>query len=50
MPSKAAWNKALEALGDALNLEKHVNNKLHHLHDVAAVQCVDQHVSLYLIH
>lgn len=48
MPSKATWNKALDALGDALNLEKHVNNKLHHLHDVASLQCVDQHLMDFL--
>jgi len=48
MPSKATWSKALEALGDALNLEKHVNNKLHHLHDIAALQCLDQHLMDFL--
>lgn len=45
MPTKATWSKAVDAFGDALNLEKHVNNKLHHLHDVASSQCIDQHVS-----
>jgi len=44
MPPKSSWTKALEALDDALNLEKHVNNKLHTLHDVATLQCVDQHL------
>jgi len=42
MPDKAKWDKALDALGDAINLEKHVNNKLHHLHDIASLQCVDR--------
>ena len=48
MPTKASWGKALDALGDAVNLEKHVNNKLHHLHDVAALQCLDQHLMDFL--
>ncbi|GFW69639.1 ferritin heavy chain A [Trichonephila clavipes] len=48
MPSKASWNKGLDALTDALNLEKHVNNKLHHLHDVASLQCIDQHLMDFL--
>jgi len=48
MPGKATWDKALDALGDAMNLEKHVNNKLHHLHDVASLQCVDQHLMDFL--
>jgi len=48
MPTKATWNKALDALGDALSLEKHVNNKLHHLHDIAALQCLDQHLMDFL--
>ncbi|KAG8190570.1 hypothetical protein JTE90_014047 [Oedothorax gibbosus] len=48
MPNKAIWGKAIDALGDALNLEKHVNNKLHHLHDVAAVQCLDQHLQDFI--
>ncbi|XP_035209367.1 ferritin, middle subunit-like isoform X2 [Stegodyphus dumicola] len=48
MPSKSAWNKAVDALQDAANLEKHVNNKLYHLHDIAALQCVDQHLMDFL--
>lgn len=44
MPTKYMWNGALEAFRDALNLEKHVNNKLYHLHDVAASHCQDQHL------
>lgn len=48
MPSKAIWTKALDALEDALSLEKHVNNKLYHLHDVASLQCVDQHLMDFL--
>ncbi|GFT96892.1 ferritin heavy chain A [Nephila pilipes] len=47
-PSKSSWNKGLDALTDALNLEKHVNNKLHHLHDVASLQCIDQHLMDFL--
>ncbi|GIY22675.1 soma ferritin [Caerostris darwini] len=48
MPSKSSWNKGLDAFGDALNLEKHVNNKLHHLHDIAALTCLDNHLMDFL--
>ncbi|XP_054708280.1 ferritin heavy chain A-like isoform X2 [Uloborus diversus] len=48
MPNKYTWTNAIEALGEALNLEKHVNNKLYHLHDVASLQCADQHLMDFL--
>uniref|UniRef100_A0A1W7R9J5 Ferritin n=1 Tax=Hadrurus spadix TaxID=141984 RepID=A0A1W7R9J5_9SCOR len=44
MPTKDTWQNGLEALEDALNLEKRVNNKLYHLHDLAEKVCLDPHL------
>ncbi|XP_013785694.1 ferritin heavy chain-like [Limulus polyphemus] len=44
MPGKDDWKSGLEALEDAMNLEKHVNNKLHHLHHMADKICSDPHL------
>ncbi|XP_076345799.1 soma ferritin-like isoform X1 [Tachypleus tridentatus] len=44
MPGKTSWKNGMEALQDALNLENHVNNKLHHLHQMADKICADPHV------
>lgn len=44
MPVKDSWPTALEALEDAQRLEEHVNNKLHHVHDMAERVCKDAHM------
>lgn len=44
MPEKTSWSNALEALNDAIVLEKEVYNQLHHIHDVADTHCKDSHV------
>ena len=46
MPEKTSWSNALEALNDAIVLEKEVYNQLHHIHDVADTHCKDSHVSV----
>lgn len=48
MPTKDTWQSGLEALEDALNLEKRVNNKLYHLHDLAEKACIDPHLMDFL--
>ncbi|XP_013791246.1 soma ferritin-like [Limulus polyphemus] len=44
MPNKDTWENGMEALEDALNMEKHVNNKLHHIHHMADRLCNDPHM------
>ncbi|XP_076345800.1 soma ferritin-like isoform X2 [Tachypleus tridentatus] len=48
MPGKTSWKNGMEALQDALNLENHVNNKLHHLHQMADKICADPHLMNFL--
>nr|AAW22505.1 ferritin heavy chain-1b [Carcinoscorpius rotundicauda] len=48
MPGKTIWKNGMEALQDALNLENHVNNKLHHLHQMADKICADPHLMNFL--
>jgi len=48
MPEKTSWNNALEALTDAIILEKEVYNQLHHIHDVADTHCKDSHLMDFL--
>ncbi|GFY74010.1 ferritin heavy chain, oocyte isoform [Trichonephila inaurata madagascariensis] len=48
MPEKTSWNSAVEALNDAIVLEKEVYNHLHHIHDVADVHCKDSHLMDFL--
>jgi len=48
MPEKTSWNSALEALNDAIVLEKEVYNQLNHIHDVADTHCKDSHLMDFL--
>lgn len=48
MPEKTSWHNALEALTDAIILEKEVYNSLHHIHDVAENHCKDSHLMDFL--
>lgn len=48
MPEKTHWGSALEALNDAITLEKEVYNSLHHIHDVADTHCKDSHLMDFL--
>jgi len=48
MPVKATWNSALEALTDAVALEKEVYNQLNHIHDIADVHCKDAQLMDFL--
>lgn len=48
MPEKTAWNNALEALNDAIILEKDVYNQLNHIHGVADAHCKDSHLMDFL--
>ncbi|XP_054712451.1 soma ferritin-like isoform X2 [Uloborus diversus] len=48
MPDKTTWANALEALKEAIALEKDVYNQLNHIHDVADTHCKDSHLTDYL--
>ncbi|XP_013771658.1 soma ferritin-like [Limulus polyphemus] len=48
MPGKTIWKNGMEALEDALNLENQVNNKLHHIHQMAEKICVDPHLMNFI--
>lgn len=45
---KSDWTSPIEALADAIKLEKHVYAKIHHLHDVAELKCQDGHLTDFL--
>lgn len=48
MPEKTSWSSALEALNEAIVLEKEVYNSLNHIHDVADTHCKDSHLMDFL--
>ncbi|GFU45316.1 ferritin heavy chain, oocyte isoform [Nephila pilipes] len=48
MPEKTSWGSAVEALNDAIVLEKEVYNQLHHIHDIADIHCKDSHLMDFL--
>lgn len=46
--NKAEWLNPLEALEDAIKLEKHVYSKIQHMHDTADLKCQDGHLTDFL--
>lgn len=46
--NKAEWSNPLEALEDAIKLEKHVYSKIKHIHDIADLKCNDGHLTDFL--
>ncbi|XP_035208940.1 ferritin heavy chain A-like isoform X1 [Stegodyphus dumicola] len=48
MPDKTSWINTLEALNEAIVLEKEVYNQLNHIHDIAEAHCKDSHLTDFL--
>lgn len=46
--TRSDWSSPREALGDAIELEKHVYSKLQHIHNIADQQCQDAHLTDFL--
>lgn len=45
---KNEWSSPIEALNDAIKLEKHVYSRIQHIHDVADQRCQDAHLTDFL--
>lgn len=45
---KSSWNSPLEALEDAINLEKSVYARIQHIHTIAEQKCLDAHLTDFL--
>lgn len=46
--NKSEWTSPLEALEDAIKLEKHVYSKIQHMHDIAELKCQDGHMTDFI--
>lgn len=45
---KSDWSSPIEALNDAIKLEKHVYAKIQHIHNIAEIKCQDGHLTDFL--
>lgn len=45
---KSDWSSPVEALNDAIKLEKHVYAKIQHIHNMAEIKCQDGHLTDFL--